>query len=155
MESHEVMRRAFRKVTPKAVAAELGVSLSLVYKWAEKPTVTGSGSRNPLDRLLEIIELSEDNEILEWLCAKQGGCFVQDGEDCQAKIDHVVNATQELIGSFSDLLRTISDSTDDYSVSEKEADAIRILWDKLKSHGESFVRQCETGKFKTLPRISV
>ncbi|MEN9975372.1 MAG: hypothetical protein RLZZ282_1378, partial [Verrucomicrobiota bacterium] len=37
MESHEVLRRALRKTTPKAVASDLGVSLSLVYKWAEKP----------------------------------------------------------------------------------------------------------------------
>lgn len=30
MESHEVLHRAMRKTTPKAVAADLGVSLSLV-----------------------------------------------------------------------------------------------------------------------------
>ena len=54
MESHEVLKEALRKTSPKAVAAELGVSLSLVYKWAEKPTADGSGSRNPLDRILEI-----------------------------------------------------------------------------------------------------
>ena len=65
MESHEVLKRALRKTTPKAVASELGVSLSLVYKWAEKPSDFGSGSKNPLDRLLQIIELSGDNGIVD------------------------------------------------------------------------------------------
>jgi len=64
MESHEVLRNAFAKTSPKAVAADLGISLSLVYKWAERQSEDGSGSRNPLDRLLKIIELSGDTGII-------------------------------------------------------------------------------------------
>ena len=97
-----------RKTTPKAVAAELGVSLSLVYKWAEKPVDDSSGSRNPLDRLLQIIKLSEDNGIVDWLCQKQGGHFVKDPDVSGHQIDHVLPATQEIIGQFSDLLGEVS-----------------------------------------------
>ena len=32
MESHEILREAFQKISPKEIAAELGLSLSLVYK---------------------------------------------------------------------------------------------------------------------------
>lgn len=39
MESHDVLKQALRKTTPKAVAADLGVSLSLVYKWADRKSV--------------------------------------------------------------------------------------------------------------------
>ncbi|HEY8992036.1 MAG TPA: hypothetical protein VIM46_08675, partial [Luteolibacter sp.] len=73
MESHEVLRQAFQKTSPKAVASELGISLSLVYKWAEKQSEDGSGSRNPLDRLLKVIELSGDERIIHWLCQQTGG----------------------------------------------------------------------------------
>ena len=153
MESHEVLRRALRKTTPKAVASDLGVSLSLVYKWAEKPTDDGSGSKNPLDRLLQIIELSGDTGIVEWLCREQGGHFVKNPDVTGHQIDHVLPATQEIIGQFSDLLARISDAADDHSVSPDEADAIRQCWDKLKSYAEAFVLACENGDFKTMSRL--
>lgn len=150
MESHEVLRRALRKTSPKAVAADLGVSLSLVYKWAEKPADDGSGSRNPLDRLLQIIELSGDTGIIEWLCRHQGGHFVKDPEVGEHQMDHVLPATQEIIGKFSDLLTRISDAAEDHSVSPAEADEIREVWDRLKSYAEAFVRACEAGEFKVM-----
>ena len=142
-----------RKTTPKAVAAELGVSLSLVYKWAEKPSDDGSGSRNPLDRLLEIIELSGDTGIVEWLCRQQGGHFVVDPDVSGHQIDHVLPATQEIIGQFSNLLNRISDAAHDHSVCESEADEIRQCWDKLKSYAEGFVRACEAGAYKDMQRL--
>ena len=153
MESHEVLRRAMRKTTPKAIAADLGVSLSLVYKWAEKPTDDSSGSRNPLDRLLEIIRLSGDPGIVDWLCQKQGGHFVKDPDVSGHQIDHVLPATQEIIGQFSELLSRISSAATDHSVTPDEADEIRQCWDKLKSYAEAFVRACEKGDFKTMPRL--
>ena len=153
MESHEVLRRALRKTSPKAVAADLGVSLSLVYKWAETPSLDGSGSRNPLDRLQRIIELSGDHGIVEWLCRRQGGHFVKDPEVDGHRIDHVLPATQEIIGQFSDLLNQISDAAQDHSVTAQEADEIRQCWDKLKSYAEAFVRACEAGEFHNMPRL--
>ena len=153
MESHEVLRRALRKTSPKAVAADLGVSLSLVYKGAERPTEDGSGSRNPLDRLLQIIELSDDNGIIDWLCRRRGGHFVKDPDVSGHQIDHVLPATQEIIGHFSDLLAQISVAANDHSVSPEEADEIRQCWDKLKSYAEAFVRSCEAGDFQTMRRV--
>lgn len=142
-----------RKTTPKAVAAELGVSLSLVYKWAEKPVDDSSGSRNPLDRLLQIIQLSGDNGIVDWLCQKQGGHFVKDPDVSGHRIDHVLPATQEIIGQFSELLARITKAATDHSVTPEEADDIRQVWDKLKSYVEAFVRACENGDFEHMPRV--
>ncbi|MEO5914528.1 MAG: phage regulatory CII family protein [Luteolibacter sp.] len=153
MESHEVLKRALRKTTPKAVASELGVSLSLVYKWAEKPSDFGSGSKNPLDRLLQIIELSGDNGIVDWLCRQQGGHFVKDPDVSGHQTEHILPATQEIIGQFSDLLNEISDAADDHSVCEQEAVKIRQVWDKLKSYAEGFVRACEKGDYKNMPKL--
>ncbi len=151
MDSHDVLREALQKTTPKAVAAELGVSLSLVYKWAEKPSEQGSGSKNPLDRLLQIIELSGDTGIVEWLCRQQGGHFVKNPEVNRHKIDHVIPATQQIIGHFSELLTEISTAAMDRSVSKDEAGDIRQVWDKLKSYAEGFVHCCENGDFTEMP----
>ena len=37
MHSYELLREVFDKKAPKQVAADLGLSLSMVYKWAEPP----------------------------------------------------------------------------------------------------------------------
>ena len=153
MESHEVLKKALRKTTPKAVAAELGVSLSLVYKWAEKPADDGAAGKNPLDRLLQIIDLSGDNAIVEWLCRRQGGYFVKDPDVSDAQVDHVVPVTQEIIRHFSELLNQISNAAQDHSVTKSEAADIRETWDKLKSHAEAFVRACEKGDFRTMKKM--
>lgn len=152
MESHDVLRKALQKTSPKAVAADLGVSLSLVYKWTEKPSADGSGSKNPLDRLQQIIQLSGDTGIVDWLCREQGGSFVRDPDVSGHQIDHVLPATQEILGQFADLLNMISHAAIDHSVTRDEAVDIRQRWDKLKSYTEAFVRGCENGDFKNMPR---
>jgi len=148
MESHEVLQRAMRKTTPKAVAAELGVSLSLVYKWAEKPGVDSGGSKNPLDRLLQIIELSGDPGIVDWLCWKQGGHFVKDPDLSGEDVEAILPATQQMIRHFSRLLDEISVAAQDHTVTAAEAKEIRLCWGKLKGHAEAFVRACEKGEFR-------
>lgn len=153
MESHEVLKQALRKTSPKAVAAELGVSLSLVYKWAEKPSDLAPGTKNPLDRLLQIIELSGDNGIVEWLCRKQGGYFVKDPCVNDHRINHVLPATQEILGQFSHLLNQITAAALDHSVTKEEASEIRGYWDKLKSYTEGFVRACENGDFREMHQV--
>lgn len=149
MESHEVLRRAFQKTSPKAIAAELGISLSLVYKWAEKQSEDGSGSRNPLDRLLKVMELSGDQRIIEWLCQQSGGYFLPN-PDGHAKHHGILPSTQEIIAQFSELLSRISSAALDHSITQEEARDIREGWDKLKSYTESFVRCCEKGDFEQM-----
>jgi hypothetical protein len=153
MESHEVLRNAFAKTSPKAVASDLGISLSLVYKWAEKQSEDGSGSRNPLDRLMKIIELSGDLRIVEWLCQQTGGYFVRNPKSSCQQGFQVLPATNEIVGQFSALLQQISIAALDHSISKKEAKEIRECWDKLKSYAEGFVRCCEEGDYDQLMQI--
>ena len=52
MQSHELLREVFQQCSPKQVSSELGLSLSMIYKWAEPAdTTAGSGSTNPLEKL--------------------------------------------------------------------------------------------------------
>lgn len=151
MESHEILKRAFGNTSPKAIAAELGVSLSLVYKWAQEQSETGSGSRNPLDRLLEIIKLTNDPRIVEWLCQKSDGYFVRNPESQCTEGFEVLPATSEILDQFSGLLHRISQAALDNSITPDEAAEIRNQWDKLKCYAEGFVRCCEEGDFEAIP----
>lgn len=150
MESHEVLKNAFEKTSPKAISSELGISLSLVYKWAQEQSATGSGSRNPLDRLLEIVRLTDDPRIIEWLCAKSGGYFVRNpNSDCEKGFEYLP-ATTEIVAQFSLLLSRISQAAFDNSIDAEESELIREQWDKLKCYAEGFVRCCEEGDFEKM-----
>jgi len=150
MESHEVLKKAFENTSPKAIAAELGVSLSLVYKWAQENSGTGSGSRNPLDRVDEIISLTQDARIMEWLCAQNGGYFVRNPDSSCEKGFEYLPATTEIVAQFSMLLSRISQAAFDNSIDGDESADIREHWDKLKCYAEGFVRCCEEGDFEKM-----
>lgn len=147
MESYEIFKEAFKNSSPKEIASELGVSLSLVYKWAQEQSESGSGSRNPLDRLLEIIRLTEEERIITWLCEKCNGYFVRNpASHCEEGFE-VLPATNEIVAQFASLLTRISQAALDSSVTPDEAEEIREQWDRLKCYGEGFVRCCEEGDF--------
>lgn len=153
MESHEILKNAFTKTSPKAISSELGVSLSLVYKWAQEQSSTGSGSRNPLDRVLKIIELTEDPAIMQWLCARSGGYFVRNpSSDCEKGFEYLP-ATTEIVAQFSLLLSRISQAAFDDSIDTEESMLIREQWDKLKCYAEGFVRCCEEGDFEKMKEV--
>jgi transposase len=77
MQSHELLREVFQQCSPKQVAAHLGLSLSLIYKWAEPAdAAAGSGSANPLDRINALLNCTNDRRIVQWICQQSGGFFI-------------------------------------------------------------------------------
>jgi hypothetical protein len=152
MESHDVLKRALEgpHAGPKEVAAELGVSLSLVYKWTQPASGSGSGSRNPLDRVSALVKLTRHTEILEWLCQKAGGYFVRNPKENKngtARNYEVVPATHLIVQQFAGLLDAVARAAEDSSITPEESREIRQVWDRLKSYCEGFVRCCEEGDF--------
>lgn len=150
MESHEVLKEAFDKTSPKALASDLGVSLSLVYKWAQDQSDLGSGSRNPLDRLKAIIDATGDMQILRWLCEDAGGYFVRNPKSHCEKGYEVLPATSEILTKFSQMINKISEAAQDNSITDDEAEEIRQCWDILKGFTEGFVTCCEEGDFEKM-----
>ena len=150
MQSHEVLKEAFEKSSPKAIASDLGVSLSLVYKWAQDQSDSGSGSRNPLDRIMEIYRHTEHIEMIEWLCEQSGGYFVKEHKHEATQAFDVLPATNEILLQFSEMLSEISESAQDNSITADEAAEIRQRWNKLKGHAEGFVQACEDGDFQLI-----
>jgi transcriptional regulator with XRE-family HTH domain len=147
MDSHEVIKQACENSSPKEVAAELGVSLSLVYKWTQPNTELGSGSRNPLDRVFELLRITKDPTIVEWLCERCGGYFVRNPESSCEQGYEVMPATTQIVEQFGALLAEISRAAQDDSITADESERIRKIWDALKSFTEGFVNCCEEGDF--------
>jgi predicted transcriptional regulator len=155
LESHEVLRDALEKVSPKEVAAEMGLSLSMVYKWAQPQNEQGSGSLNPLDRCAELMRLTKDPAIIQWLCQQADGFYVrnpQRGIRPGSKGAAVMPAMNQIVQQFADLLEAITKAAIDHVISPQEARRIRNEWDQLKTSTESFVHACEKGDFEHMPK---
>ena len=149
MKSYELLREVFDTANPKQIAEALGVSVSLVYKWAEPPE-QGSGAPNPLDRVDELLQTTKDPRIVEWICHRAGGFFVRNPSLAKPGSYAVVPATNKIVQEFADMLSVIASAALDNNIEPDEASKIRDRWEDLKSVTENFVTCCEKGNFETI-----
>jgi hypothetical protein len=152
MQSHELLREVFEKCNVKQIAAELGLSQSLIYKWAEADDGPGSGAANPLDRIEALIRCSNDLRIIHWLCEQSGGFFIKNPKIQWPHADSLVPATNMIVQEFADLLAVIAMAAADNKITKQEASTIRARWEELKTVTEGFVHCCEHGNFSALKK---
>lgn len=150
MQSHELLREVLQKSSVKQVAADLGLSLSMLYKWAEPDEGDGSGTINPLDRIEALIRSTGDRRLVQWICERAGGFFIRNPKHHQPHPDYLIPATNEIVQEFADLLAVIAGAAADNQITPKEARNIRGRWEELKSVTEGFVACCEEGNFSPL-----
>ena len=151
MQSHEILREVFQTCSPKQVAAQLGLSLSMIYKWAEPVDLAaGSGSTNPLDRIDALLRCTNDRRIVQWICQRSGGFFILNPKTDKPHPSYLIPATNEIVQEFADLLAVVADAAHDNQITQKESEQIRARWEELKSVTESFVACCEEGNFRAL-----
>jgi hypothetical protein len=153
MQSHELLREVFQKHSAKHIAAEMGLSLSMIYKWAEPPDpAAGSGAVNPLDRIDALQKCSADPRIVHWICQRAGGFFIKNPRTHHPHPEFLIPATNEIIQEFADLLAVIAKAVADDQITPDEAADIRGRWEELKSVTEGFVQCCEQGNFRHLKK---
>ena len=151
MQSHELLREVFQECSPKQVAAELGLSLSMIYKWAEPAdAAAGSGSTNPLDRIDALIRCTNDPRLVQWICQRAGGFFIRNPKTTNPHPSYLIPATNEIVQEFADLLAVVAAAAADNQITQKESKQIRARWEELKSVTETFVACCEEGNFGPL-----
>src|SRR6266436_4479656 len=151
MQSHELLREVFEGCSPKQVSADLGLSTSMIYKWAEPADAsTGSGSANPLDRIEALLSSTNDLRLVHWICQRAGGFFIRNPKTTNPHPSYLIPATNEIVQEFADLLAVIATAAADNQITQKEANEIRARWEELKSVTESFVVCCEEGNFLPL-----
>jgi hypothetical protein len=140
----------FEKCSAKQVAAELGLSLSMIYKWAEPDDGSGSGTVNPLDRIEALLRCTNDHRLVQWICQRAGGFFILNPRTNKPHPSFLIPATNEIVQEFADLLAVIATAAADNQITAKEAAKIRDRWEELKSVTEGFVVCCERGNFSEL-----
>jgi hypothetical protein len=151
MKSHELLREVLKTTSAKQVATDMGLSLSLIYKWAETPNEElGTGAPNPLDRVDQLIQSTQDARVIHWVCQRAGGFFVKNPRTHHAHPDYLIPATNEIVQEFADLLAVIAAAAGDNHIDCSESKAIRKRWEELKAVTETFVACCEQGNFAKL-----
>jgi Phage regulatory protein CII (CP76) len=150
MQSHELLREVFQKTSAKQVAADLNLSLSMIYKWAEPEDGTGSGAANPLDRIEALWRSTNDTRLVQWICQRAGGFFILNPKTNKPHPDFLIPATNEIVQEFADLLSVIAVAASDNEITPKESKSIRARWEELKTVTEGFVACCEEGNFTLL-----
>ena len=133
----------------KAIASDMHLSSSLLYKWCQpNDEVDENGTSNPLDRVAKIFEATGDENLLAWVCQQADGFFSPNPKVADNAAESLFANTHRLVAEFSDLLREVSQSYDkDGEICEEDARRIRREWEELKGAGESFVKGCEKGLF--------
>ena len=147
MDSHEVMKEVLKKTSAKQIAAEMGLSLSLIYKWAEPPegdSVTATNS--PLERVGQLLRFTQDTRVAQWVCEQSDGFFIRNPHSVPAA-GPLIPMTNDIVQEFADMLATIAKSSADSVITKEEAKNIRRRWEQLKSVTEGFVLAAETGSF--------
>lgn len=153
-ETHRVLKQAVDRAGPKRVARALDISLSLVYKWTQpartKDNPTASGARNPLDKLLTIFELSQDLELIHFICQAARGYYTPNPVPHGTSRINFVTETVSALNEFADMLQFAEKSlTNDGSIDDLEAQRLRQQWNRLKGRLEHFVTSCEEGRFNS------
>jgi hypothetical protein len=155
MQSHEILREVLKTTPPKQVCADLGLSLSTIYKWAEPDEGDGSGVVNPLDRVEALLRSTNDPRLIHWICQRAGGFFIRNPKTTNSHPDYLIPATNEIVQEFADLLAVIATAAGDNHISPDEAKTIRKRWEELKTVTETFVTCCEHGNFAPLKQAGV
>jgi hypothetical protein len=155
MQSHELLKEVLKKTSAKLIAAEMGLSLSLIYKWAEPPDEgAASGASNPLDRIEQLLRVTGDTRIAQWVCELAGGFFITNPK-VKPDARQLIPSTNSIVQEFADMLGVIAVAASDNQITKNEAKDIRRRWEDLKSVTEGFVRHCEQGDFVALKEAAI
>ncbi|MCA8940166.1 MAG: hypothetical protein KDB07_10170 [Planctomycetes bacterium] len=151
-ETWQELNEIIHELGVKKVAAALGISSSLIYKWCQAPksdaNPEASGASNPLDRLFIIMELAGDERLIEYIARRAGGYFIPNPVHRSRKDLSFVSETMAILDKYADLMRFAEQSlSNDGKIDHDEAITLRRDWDKLKVRLETFVMHCEAGDF--------
>ena len=146
MHSHEVMREVLKTTSAKHIAGEMGLSLSLIYKWAEPGEAESGNASSPLDRVGQLIRSTQDTRIAQWVCEQADGFYIRNPHNLPPS-STLIPATNDILQEFADMLATIARASADNAITPEEAKNIRRRWEELKSVTEGFVKSAESGTF--------
>lgn len=116
----------------KMVADELHYKPPTLYKWMDATV------RNPLALVLQIIEATNDETIIEFLCKKCDGYFVPNIHEYDEN-----SCINKVLSEMGDIIKIMAEANKDNYICQKELDDIEESCANLKSKMDVF---CKTRK---------
>ena len=108
---------------------------------------------NPLDRIEALLKSTGDERIVQWICQRAGGFFIQNPKNAPHP-HYLIPATNQIVQEFADLLAVVATTAADNKITLAEAKQIRQRWEELKTVTEGFVACCENGNFNSLREVA-
>ena len=148
MKSHEVLRQVCKRTGSKLVASRLRLSQSLLHKWSHPRPDGRSEELNPLDRLVAMAEYTGDARLVEWVCARLGGCFMPNPPARRSLPRDWLPVAGVALVELGRLQAALGATLTEKNLSGPAAADLRTAWDKLKPDMERLVSGCERGQFE-------
>ena len=143
MKSHEALRRCCKKVGAKKVAAGMKVSLGIVHKWSRPGGAAGSGIVNPLDRAGQLLRVTQDRDLAQWLCGELDGFYVAHRPAKARRGAALPPQLHRVLRGLAQLQLLLAESLPDGQSLRAQAAGLRQWWEELKSDMEWCVQLCE------------
>lgn len=155
MKSYELIRKLLQHRNAKELADQMGLSPSIIYKWAEPADNGGSGTINPLDRVEKLMKGTDAETVAHWVCERAGGFYVKNPPHGDS-LEHqqAIVATNKIVQEFAEMLALVTAAAIDNSISIQESHGIRDRWELVKSATEEYVDCCEQRYFRARPQIN-
>ena len=139
MKSWELLRELFYQACNKNIAAKLGLSRSLIYKWTQPNGGTGSGARNPLDVLALLMRLTDARRIAQWVCEQAGGHFTPN-PTAPPVAKELVSAVCEVEQKSFATLQSLVEAKANGHIPPAKMAVIQTRWEEQKAAMESFLQ---------------
>jgi hypothetical protein len=150
MHSYELLREVFEKKPPnRSPPTSACRSRWFINGPNRRITPPAAAPSNPLDRIEALLTSTGDHRLVQWICQRAGGFFIQNPKHTPHP-HFLIPATNQIVQEFADLLHVIAAATADEKITQAEAKEIRARWEELKTVTEGFVACCEEGNFSHL-----
>lgn len=108
-------------------------------------TDNSRGGFDPLEKIITLMDHSQNNIVLDYLCSINGGVFVKNVEapDSQLTIQQDQSA---IICEMADVIKVLTDSCSDGDISTKEVEHLTKEFDELAKVFYGFIQSAEKGR---------
>lgn len=145
MESHELVRAAFKLKPAKTVAGDLYLSVSHIRKWARPKWA--SGITNPVGGFNDYLHSTGHEASLQWVCAQHGGTFVRDPA-LASPPPPLHLATDEAVAAMGDCLSAVAEvdkhGAQDPAANARYLAAVQTLKAKCETLALGLKKDCYT-----------
>lgn len=137
MNAQALLQDIYQQVGIKQLAAQLGVSTSLLYKWLGQ----GDSHRmNPVDRVAQLFRVTQDRRLVDMVCRLAGGHFVAEPPVQRRRASRRPELSCRVMRELAQLQAAVAERLPARDWSPAQTAAALELWDALRSDMEPLLR---------------